>query len=213
LTLNPPLLAILTVVLKTLTRACQPPSAILSCVLLTLCCIAARYFYNPAISAFLWHLPPMPAFRRACLNPQLLTRKPLPEHVNPHQPYLNVFWGPGPACCHHLLLCAECLLRPQQLLAPLTKRQRANIDKASHRQRSPKKSLVPLCQPMLVRHAPWVAPSVSTHHYETCLLGCSLCVNPYLSDMPLGLFPLCQPMLTRPAPWVGAGQQPEPWHW
>ena len=43
-------------------------------------------------------------------------------------------------------------------------------------------------------------PSVSTHTYYLCALGCSLCVNPYLSDTPLGLFPLCQ--IIRHAPWL-----------
>ncbi len=47
--------------------------------------------------------------------------------------------------------------------------------------------LLPLCQPIIMRHASWVVPSVSTHTYQICPLGCSLCVNPCLRDLPLGL--------------------------
>ena len=65
-------------------------------------------------------------------------------------------------------------------------------------------SLFSLCQPILIRHPPWVVPSVSTHTYQISPVGCPLCVNPYSSDMPLGLLPLSRPILISHALWAAA---------
>jgi len=56
-------------------------------------------------------------------------------------------------CCPLMLLFAKCLNGSQQLLAPLTEGQHGNLNKSSHRQRPEKKSLLPLCQPILIRYA------------------------------------------------------------
>ena len=70
-----------------------------------------------------------------------------------------------------MLLCAECLNVPQQLLVSLTDGATCQTDRSSHRQGSKKNT----------------SALVSTHTYQTCPLDCCLGVNPYLSDMSLGV--------------------------